>query len=37
VRITNDNVGGFEGKSALVGRLYCQRCVDDMDNMEDVR
>jgi len=30
-RVTNANVGGYEGKSALTGRLYCLLCADDLE------
>jgi hypothetical protein len=30
-RVTNANCGGYEGRSALTGRLFCQLCVDEMD------
>jgi hypothetical protein len=30
-RVTNRNVGGFEGKSALTGQLYCDLCADEME------
>jgi hypothetical protein len=28
VRVTNQNVGGYEGCPALTGRLYCPDCAD---------
>jgi hypothetical protein len=31
-RVTNANVGGYEGKSALTGRLFCLNCVDEMED-----
>jgi hypothetical protein len=31
-RVTNANVGGYEGKSALTGRLYCDLCVDELED-----
>ena len=30
-RVTNANVGGYEGRSALTGRLFCQLCADEME------
>lgn len=32
-RVTNANVGGYEGKSALTGRLYCDLCADEMEGL----
>ncbi len=32
-RVTNQNVGGYEGRSALTGRLYCERCVEEMEQL----
>jgi hypothetical protein len=32
VRVTNRNVGGYEGRSALTGRLYCELCADDLED-----
>jgi len=34
VRVTNRNCGGYEGRSALTGRLFCELCADEL---EDVR
>ena len=31
-RFTNANLGGFEGRSALTGRLFCLACADEMEN-----
>jgi hypothetical protein len=31
-RVTNANVGGYEGKSALTGRLYCDLCADELED-----
>ena len=28
VRVTNRNLGGFDGQSALSGCLWCERCAD---------
>lgn len=30
-RVTNENVGGYEGRSALTGRLFCTLCADEME------
>jgi hypothetical protein len=30
-RVTNKNVAGYEGKSALTGRLFCELCADEME------
>jgi hypothetical protein len=30
-RVTNANVGGYEGRSALSGRLFCQLCADEIE------
>jgi formylmethanofuran dehydrogenase subunit E len=30
-RVTNANVGGYEGRSALTGRLFCLACADDVE------
>jgi hypothetical protein len=27
-RVSNRNLGGFSGRSALIGELYCLRCAD---------
>ena len=27
-RVTNRNLGGYDGRSALTGDLYCLRCAD---------
>ena len=32
-RVTNHNVGGYEGKSALTGRLFCLACADELDGL----
>ena len=32
-RVTNANVGGFEGRSALTGRLFCLACADEMEGL----
>jgi hypothetical protein len=32
-RATNANVGGYEGRSALTGRLYCELCVDEREGL----
>jgi hypothetical protein len=31
-RVTNQNVGGYEGRSALTGRLFCLACADDLED-----
>ena len=31
-RVTNQNVGGYEGKSALMGRLFCELCADEVED-----
>lgn len=31
-RVTNANVGGYEGRSALTGRLYCELCADELED-----
>jgi hypothetical protein len=30
-RVTNANVGGYEGKSALTGLLFCDLCADELE------
>jgi hypothetical protein len=30
--VTNDNLGGYDGRSALTGELYCLRCADGRDS-----
>ncbi len=30
-RVTNQNIGGYDGESALFGRLYCMLCADEME------
>jgi hypothetical protein len=30
VLVTNKNVGGFTGRSALTGKLFCSACADDV-------
>jgi hypothetical protein len=32
-RVTNANVGGYEGRSALTGRLYCDLCADELEGL----
>jgi hypothetical protein len=32
VRFTNANVGGYEGRSALTGQLYCEACANEMED-----
>jgi hypothetical protein len=32
-RVTNANCGGFEGRSALTGRLFCELCADEMEDV----
>jgi hypothetical protein len=34
VRVTNQNVGGYEGKSALTGRLFCEVCADAVEDVQ---
>jgi hypothetical protein len=30
-RVTNANVGGYEGRSALTGRLFCNLCAAEVE------
>ena len=33
-RVTNKNVGGYDGRSALTGRLYCDLCADELEDAQ---
>jgi hypothetical protein len=33
-RVTNKNVGGFTGRSALTGRLFCLDCADEIGDAQ---
>ncbi len=31
VAVTNRNIGGYEGRSALTGRLFCDLCAEEAE------
>ena len=33
-RVTNANVGGYDGRSALTGRLFCLACADALEDSQ---
>jgi hypothetical protein len=34
IRVTNLNCGGYSGKSALTGQVYCEPCVDELEEAQ---